>query len=218
MAEELDRKHRHLPLEFPGTAGLQPIVWTLHLIAVDQLLKEQAVFVSDTVAVGRNLQGGDGIHKTGGEPPQTAVAEGGVLLLIADLRELKAKFLHRLLDLLEDAEVNYAVAERTPNKKFQRKVIDPFLFLGVEGLLGGDPLLHHQIAHGIGQSLEDIRGPGALRIPPLEAHEMVDHMLLDCLDRGGKGEGLAAVAKNHLRTFHIIKDLHIPHLHWGLIP
>ena len=45
------------PADLPGVAQAQPLVRHLHLPAVPDLLVEDAEFVADAVADGRNLQG-----------------------------------------------------------------------------------------------------------------------------------------------------------------
>jgi hypothetical protein len=58
-AVKMDRKHWHSPFEFPRGPIAQPIIRGLNLIAIDQLLEKQSVFIADTVPVCRNLQSGD---------------------------------------------------------------------------------------------------------------------------------------------------------------
>ncbi len=184
IAIEADREDRHPPLELPRRAVAQPVVRGLDLVAVDQLLIEQPVFIADTVPVGRDLEGGDRIHETGGEPAETAVAEPRLLFLVPDLAHVEAEILDGLLRILHDPEVDQAVAERTADQELEREIVDPFLFLGVEGLLGRNPLLDHDIAHRIGQCLVDVGRPRPLRVAPLKTHQMVDDVVLDRLGIG----------------------------------
>ncbi len=184
LAVKFDAEHRQATFKLPGGPIAQPVVRALHLIAVDQLLVEQPVLITDTVPVGRNLQGGDGIHEAGGQPSETAIAESGIFLLFPDLLERIAKPLDRLLHFLPQTKIDDGIAERPANQKLERQVIDPFLFLGVIGLLGFNPFFHHDIAHRKGQRLVDIGRAGAFRIPPLKADQVVDDVVLDRFDGG----------------------------------
>src|ERR1700736_2488075 len=68
------------PRKLPRIARAQPVVRRFDLLAVDNLLTEHAVFVTDAVAETRNAERCHRIEKTGREPPEAAVAEGRVRL------------------------------------------------------------------------------------------------------------------------------------------
>ena len=63
----------------------------LDLLAVPDALAEHAVLVADAVAHDRQLQGGAAVQKTGGQTPEAAVAEAGVVFELDQLFQLDAK-------------------------------------------------------------------------------------------------------------------------------
>ena len=84
------------PGDLPRIAQAQPLVGDLHLPAVLDGLVEDAELVTDAVADGRHFERGQRIQVTRGEPAQAAVAEPGLLLLLDQVVEVQAQFLHRL--------------------------------------------------------------------------------------------------------------------------
>src|SRR5512134_3628810 len=61
--------------DLPRIAEAQPVVRLLDLVAVVDMLLEDAVVVAEAVADRRQLQCRHGVEKTGGEPPEAAIAE-----------------------------------------------------------------------------------------------------------------------------------------------
>src|SRR5262245_12129527 len=66
--------------ELPRIAEREPILRIFVLPAVADHLPEQAVVVTDAVAVGRDAKGREAFHETGGQTTEAAVAERGVRL------------------------------------------------------------------------------------------------------------------------------------------
>ena len=62
-------------LEFPDMALFQPAFGDLHLLTIGEMLLEQPVFIADTIAIGRDFQRGERIHKTGRQTAQPAIAQ-----------------------------------------------------------------------------------------------------------------------------------------------
>jgi hypothetical protein len=106
--------------------------------------------------------------------------------VLPDLIKTIAEIGNGLNDLIIDAEVQKAVFQGPPDKKLKRQVIHPLFLLGIKGLLGLNPLFHHDIAKSIGQGLIDIGGAGPFRIPPLKTHEVMNDIFLDRRSIGGK--------------------------------
>ena len=80
---------RESRIQQPGLRG-DPGVRLLRLPPGVQPLAEQAVVVIKAHTVPVEAQGGDGIQKTGGQPAQAAVPQGGFRLLIFDLGQRAA--------------------------------------------------------------------------------------------------------------------------------
>ena len=182
VAVELHRVHERGPFVHPRRAEPQPAVRGLDLVAVDDLLVEQAEVIADAVAVGRNLHGGDGIHEAGGQPAEAAVAQGRVFLALLQGLQVVAELLQGLGDLVHQPHVDDGVAQRAADEKLERQVVHPFHLLGVEGLLGLDPLFHEHVAQGIGERPVDVLVAGAVRVAALEAHQVVLNALFELLD------------------------------------
>lgn len=82
MSVELDLVAHVLPLDLPGRAEGEPVLRVLHLVALlADLLLEDAVVVADAVARRGDVLRGERVQVARRESPQSAVAQGSVLLL-----------------------------------------------------------------------------------------------------------------------------------------
>lgn len=75
-------------LDLPGVAVVEPVIRLLSLEAVRDGLPEHPVLVPDPVPPGREIQRGHGVQEARGEAAQSAVAEGGVPLLLHQVLKL----------------------------------------------------------------------------------------------------------------------------------
>jgi len=80
----LDVVTRH----FPGIAEAQPFVRHFVLPAIADLLVEDAELVTDPVADGGDLEGGQRVHVASCEATESAVAEAGLFLVLEQLFEV----------------------------------------------------------------------------------------------------------------------------------
>jgi hypothetical protein len=124
-AAEADFVGAFAALEFPGIAVFQPGLGQFDLPAVMDFLAEQAVGVTDAVAIGRNVDGRHAFHEAGGEPAETAIAECRVGLEPGDDVELDAERGQRLAHRVHQAEIGEGVAHQPADQEFQREVINP---------------------------------------------------------------------------------------------
>ena len=62
------------------TVVVEPVIRLLVLVAVDEGLAEETEFVVDAVAEAGHVQRGKRIEEAGRQPPETTVAEGGIVL------------------------------------------------------------------------------------------------------------------------------------------
>ncbi len=69
-----------VPGKFPRIE-IQPIIWNLDLVSVDNLLLEDAISVTQAISPGRVVQCGHTVKKTRSQSAETAVAESSVMLL-----------------------------------------------------------------------------------------------------------------------------------------
>ena len=116
-------------------------------------LLENAVIVTDAVAVGRHAQACHRVEEAGSEPSKTSVAKTSVSLLFADILELVTKVIESLLVLLLHIDVDKHVLEGTTHQKLKGEIVDVLAVLsGVVGM-GVIPGLDQSIAHRVGCSL-----------------------------------------------------------------
>src|SRR5271167_1344086 len=84
----------------PRIAEAQPLVGLLDLPTVLDLLMKHSKLIADTVANGGHVQSCEGLHVTGRQPSQAAVAESGLRFLSQQHIQIKAQIGDGLLDLL----------------------------------------------------------------------------------------------------------------------
>jgi hypothetical protein len=134
--------------DLPGIAESKPIVRFFDLITIADALMEHSVVVADAVAVSRQLERGHGIEKAGRQTSQSAVAQSRFLFQIPDLLHVVTELEQRLLALLEELEVDQAVAKRASDQEFERQVVDSFeVRILVVGPPCRDPAFDEPIAH-----------------------------------------------------------------------
>ena len=147
MAVELDRLRIFRTHDFPRRAVAHPVVGQLDLVALLELLTEEAELVVNAVADRRVIQRGQRIEKTGRKAPQPAVAEPHVVLLAAQLGHVEPELGDGLLGLLINAGVIKPIGKEAAHEKLQRQIINPAHVLVImDGLRRDhpldDPLLH----------------------------------------------------------------------------
>ena len=151
-------------VELPGVAVLEPGLGQLDLVAVDDLLAEEAVAVADAVAVGRHADRRHALHEAGGEPPEAAVAERGVGLELGDLVEVDVEQLQRRAHRLGQPEVRDRVAHQPADQELEAEVVDPLLALEVGGAGRVHPVLDGAVAGDQDHRLQPVVRLGDLRV------------------------------------------------------
>ncbi len=104
-------------LELPGVAEIQPGLGLFVLPAIDDRLAEQAMVITDAVAMGHHAKGGHAFHEAGREPPEAAIAERRVRLQQADAIDVYVQSGQRLARHLEQAQVAQAVHQQTADQE-----------------------------------------------------------------------------------------------------
>jgi hypothetical protein len=87
---KLDLDCHVLTWEFPRIK-VQPVIWNLHLISIDDLLLEDAVSVSKSVSPGWVIQCCKTVEEACSKPSKTAVAESSIMFLRDDVLNPEAK-------------------------------------------------------------------------------------------------------------------------------
>ncbi len=142
--------------EFPRVAKTQPVIRTFDLLAIFDVLMEHAVFIANAIATGRVVQGGQGIHETGGQASQSPVAQARILFHGADRLEVHPQIGQTFPAGIEQSKIVEAIDQHPAEEKLEREVIDPFAFVPVKPLLGLNPVFRHAVAHGMGNGHEPI--------------------------------------------------------------
>ena len=119
MTAEIYRICKVRSLQLPRVSVLEPVVWLLHLIAVLDLLAENAVVISDSISICRKLKSCKGIHEACGKSSQTSVSKSCVRLCICQLFVTVAKALESILDLLLDSKVDDVICHGPTHEEFQ---------------------------------------------------------------------------------------------------
>ena len=141
-----------------GVALLHPGVGVLGLEAVLEELLEQPVAVEDAEAVDRQVEGGAGVEEAGGQAAQTAVAQGGVGLLLQDVAEAVAEGADGLACLIDHPQVGEVVEQGATHEELGGEVV--LLAPGAVLLLGGVPVVRDGVDDGGGQALPDLHEGG----------------------------------------------------------
>ena len=165
--------------DLPWIAVAQPLVRDLLLPAVADDLIENAELVADAVANGRHFDRRERIHVTRRKPPESAIAETGLLLLRKDLVEIVAEPAQGLARWLGDAEIEQVVREMRAGQILRGEISDA---TGVRAAIvfhALDSALEEAVADGQGErDVEIVFRRDGLK-PAHPAAEVVAECLLD---------------------------------------
>jgi len=84
VSVELDFDSHIMTWEFPWVK-VQPVVWDLHLVSIDDLLLEDTISVSKSVSPGWVVQCCETVEEACSKPSKTAIAEGSIMFLRDDV-------------------------------------------------------------------------------------------------------------------------------------
>ena len=159
------------------TAG-QPVVSSLLLPAVHDLLLEDAVLVQDGVAGAGDAVGGHAVQIAGGQAAQTAVAQASIGLLLIDGIDLDVGISQHALGNLVQAKVEQARAQAAAHEELHAEVVDLLLALAQD--LGLVLLLavRHDLAGDHGQAAVDLVSGGGVDGDVALTHQLVLEQLL----------------------------------------
>ena len=164
----------------PGVAQAKPVVGQLHLLAVNDLLLEDAQLIADGIAGGRDLQSGHGVQVAGGQTTQTAIAQAGVWLGLEQVSGGKAQILQHLGQGVQQPQIIGVLLQRAAHQEFQREVVD-LPALGFPDVVAGlDLMTGHDIPQDHGAGLEHMIRGGlihcAAKIPQELAHDHLSEL------------------------------------------
>ncbi|MNC49040.1 hypothetical protein D3C75_981890 [compost metagenome] len=109
--------------EFPRVTIFQPVVRRFHLLTVDDILFEHAIFITNTVATSRQRQRRQRIQETGRQPPQATVAEAWIVLFLQQLAQAHPHLIQCVVNILINAHRQQGVGQRAADQELHRQVI-----------------------------------------------------------------------------------------------
>ena len=165
--------------DLPHVAVLQPVVGQLHLVAVGDVLAEQAQLVADGAAHGEQLEGGERIEEAGGQAAEAAVAQAGLGLALIDAGLVDAQLVQRLDVFLLIHQGDHVVVHGAAHEELGGEVIELFRALALAFAPGGGPALHDLVAHGHGQGLVDLLVGGVAGVAAELALQFCDDCRFD---------------------------------------
>ncbi len=149
--------------DFPRRAEDHPVVGMLDLVAVDELLLEEAELVVDAVADRRVVERGERIEETGRETTEAAVAQAHVHLDLAQLVKVDAELGQRGARGLDETGVLEVVLGEPAHQILEREVVEAADVVLVVHRLGRDEAGEDLFAHrGGGRQPPVAQGRGAL--------------------------------------------------------
>ena len=127
LAAKLHDDGGFLLARLPGIAAGEPIVHSLDLTTVHDLLSEEAVSVTHAVAMSVDSQRCHGVHETRSKPSETTVAKPGVTLLGLHGIQGGAQPLAALLHDIAAAKVEQVVVKQRSKEKLDGEVVNLLL-------------------------------------------------------------------------------------------
>ena len=156
IAAEFDSLGILRTFDFERIAVSEPVIGQLNLLAVYDGLLEHTVFVTDTAAVSRIVEGGQGLQEAGCQTAKAAVSQTCIRLLILNLVDINAEFLKNLSYLLVAAKVDQVIAQGSAHQEFHGKIEYLLgIMLGI-GLVGPEPVINDPVLCRIGYRLENL--------------------------------------------------------------
>jgi len=147
-AAESDGARDLRPLEFPRIAIGQPLFRHFLLPPVAHDLAEDAVVVTDPIAVRRNRQRCHAFHEARRKPPEAAVAECRIGLQAADALEVHAELVERRDGSRGEPQIGQRVEEHAADEELEREVIDALAAVAIRAARGLAPAIDDVIARG----------------------------------------------------------------------
>src|SRR5580658_10405834 len=142
--------------DFPWVWPVQPIVRLLALPTILDGLFENAVFITQAVAHRGQLHGGHRVEEASGQPPQAAVTQTCIGLLLDHVRPVKVLLLNSLLHDGIEPKVHYIIGQRTANEELHRKIVDSLGIGAVVDFVGINPTLRENIPDRMSHSLKTL--------------------------------------------------------------
>ena len=95
---------RVVAFEFPRVTVFQPVVRRLFLAAINNVLLEHAVVITNTVAASRQSQRCQRVQKAGRQAPETAIAKTRVVFFVDQIFKIQPHTFQRIFDIVINAQ------------------------------------------------------------------------------------------------------------------
>ena len=112
--------------DFPRVAEFEPFIRTLHLVAVDDFLAEDAKLIADAIAHAGQVLRSHRVQEAGCQAAEAAVAKARVRLFFQEVGKLNAQVTEHFLSHRPQAQVDEVVAQCAPEQIFRREIIGAF--------------------------------------------------------------------------------------------
>ena len=142
------------------------------LPAVLDGLLEDAVFIAQAVAHGRDLHRGHRVEKASRQAPEPSVTQTRVGFLLQQLEPIEVLLLDGFFRDRIEEKIRDVVGQRAADEKLHREVVDALRVLALVGRLGMHPSLRQNIAHGAGDSLKALAWAGGHQFDDVVEDEM----------------------------------------------
>lgn len=136
---------------------VEPVIWNLDLVAVNDLLLEDTVSVAETVTPSWVIEGSKGVEEAGGETTKTTITESGIVLLVNDILDSEAKFGKTLCQIVSipsslcqrieltlshilQPNIQHGIIQRSPHQELQTQIVHPLTIRKGLSLLGVVPV------------------------------------------------------------------------------
>jgi hypothetical protein len=141
------------------------------------------------------------IEKTGGQPPEAAIAEPGVRFLFDDFQWVELVQLLKMLQDRLEPEIGNIIREGSPHEVFHRKIIDPLGVALLVCLLGLNPALQEDVARRAGCGFKPFARSGFRGGNALIEHQMP---FIKRIIAAGEFHGAAAVLFKQIFCIHSV--------------
>ena len=148
------------PGHLPGIGTTEPVVRLLPLPAVLDGLTEHAVFVPQPVTHRRQLHRRHRVEETGGQAPESPIAQTRVRFLVEKAEPVQVLLLDGLPDQRFQQEIRDIVGQRATDEEFQRKIVDALGVLALIGVFREHPALRENVPHGVSKGFKSFAWAG----------------------------------------------------------
>ena len=150
----------------PGETILEPVIRDLNLVAVDDLLLEEAVLVTDAAAMSRQTVRRHRVDEAGREASEAAVAKTGIRLLLIRLTQVDLETSEHILYSILDAEVHEVRLQQAADQELDGEIVDLLLSPFHVRAVRLDPILRNELLGCRSDGLVDFVLGELVDLPP----------------------------------------------------